>query len=71
MKKEKESTKKRKKKKRDESATEETQDSFKMDVSDPRFSALYESHEYALDPSNPQYKLVPHVSPTKWASSNQ
>ncbi|XP_065890396.1 ESF1 homolog [Dysidea avara] len=63
LKKEKESAKKKRKKKRDESAMEEIQDSFKMDVNDPRFLALYESHEYALDPSNPQYK------PTKGMSA--
>ena len=39
-------------------SAKETQDTFKMDVNDPRFSAVYESHEYAVDPSNPQYKWV-------------
>ena len=36
--------------------SEETWDTFKMDVNDPQFSAVHENHEYALDPSNPQYK---------------
>lgn len=31
-------------------------DDFKVDVSDPRFQALYESHLFAPDPSAPQYK---------------
>ena len=37
-------------------SAKETQDTFKMNVNDPRFSAVYECHEYAVDPSNPQYK---------------
>ena len=56
MKKEKVNKKKGKKNKRAAESSKETQDTFKMDVNDPRFSAVYESHEYALDPSNPQYK---------------
>ena len=56
LKKEKDSKKKRKKNKRHAQLAEEDQDTFKMDVKDPRFSAVYNSHEYALDPSNPQYK---------------
>ncbi|KAI8052318.1 hypothetical protein BDF22DRAFT_687666 [Syncephalis plumigaleata] len=35
---------------------DELQDSFKMDVSDPRFTALHESHHFAIDPTNPQFK---------------
>lgn len=31
-------------------------DNFKMDVHDPRFSALFDSHIYAPDPVDPQYK---------------
>ena len=30
-------------------------DDFQMDVSDPRFAALYESHEYAIDPTNARF----------------
>ena len=29
---------------------------FKIDVQDARFAALYESHEYAIDPTNPRYR---------------
>lgn len=29
---------------------------FKVDTSDPRFSRLFESHEYAIDPTNPRFK---------------
>ena len=31
-------------------------DGFQIDLNDPRFSALYESHLYAPDPANPLYK---------------
>ncbi|KAL2006323.1 hypothetical protein VTN00DRAFT_9977 [Thermoascus crustaceus] len=31
-------------------------DDFKMDVNDPRFARLYESHEFAIDPTNPRFK---------------
>ena len=33
-------------------------DGFQIDLTDPRFSALYESHLYAPDPANPSYKWV-------------
>lgn len=32
---------------------------FEIDVQDDRFKALHENHEFALDPSNPQYVLFP------------
>ncbi|EPS38072.1 hypothetical protein H072_8222 [Dactylellina haptotyla CBS 200.50] len=32
------------------------QDDYKMDVKDPRFSAIYEKTEFAIDPTNPRYK---------------
>ncbi|KAG0330559.1 pre-rRNA-processing protein esf1 [Dissophora globulifera] len=35
---------------------EDLQDNFKIDVSDPRFSALHDSHHFALDPTNPNFK---------------
>ncbi|KAI9686222.1 MAG: pre-rRNA-processing protein esf1 [Bathelium mastoideum] len=31
-------------------------DQFKMDVQDPRFAQLYDSHEFAIDPTNPRFK---------------
>ncbi|KAJ1663550.1 pre-rRNA-processing protein esf1 [Coemansia sp. RSA 1813] len=34
----------------------DVQDDFKLDTSDPRFGALYESHKFALDPNNPNFK---------------
>jgi hypothetical protein len=33
-----------------------TGEGFKIDTQDPRFSALYESHEFAIDPTNPKFK---------------
>jgi hypothetical protein len=34
----------------------QTEDEFLVDVKDPRFSAIYSSHHYNMDPSNPQFK---------------
>jgi hypothetical protein len=31
-------------------------DDFNVDVSDPRFSRLYDSHDFAIDPTNPRFK---------------
>ncbi|KAK2875017.1 hypothetical protein FQN49_001859 [Arthroderma sp. PD_2] len=31
-------------------------DQFEMNVKDPRFQSLFESHEYAIDPTNPRFK---------------
>ena len=31
-------------------------DGFQMNVKDPRFSRLFESHEFAIDPTNPRFK---------------
>lgn len=32
------------------------QENFKLDVDDERFKKLFDSHEYAIDPSNPKFK---------------
>ncbi|KAF2129458.1 pre-rRNA-processing protein ESF1 [Dothidotthia symphoricarpi CBS 119687] len=32
------------------------EDNFKINTSDPRFAKLYESHEFAIDPTNPRFK---------------
>ncbi|KAL2262260.1 hypothetical protein VTK26DRAFT_1942 [Humicola hyalothermophila] len=34
------------------------QENFKMDVDDERFKAVFESHEFAIDPSNPKFKAT-------------
>lgn len=31
-------------------------DDFKLEAADPRFKALFESHEFAIDPTNPKFK---------------
>jgi len=36
----------------------ETQEDFVMDVKDERFKVLHEDHQFAIDPSDPQYVLV-------------
>ncbi len=41
-----------------DSAPPGPRDGFQIDLTDPRFSALYESHLYAPDPANPNYKWV-------------
>ncbi|KAF2180061.1 hypothetical protein K469DRAFT_673326 [Zopfia rhizophila CBS 207.26] len=46
--------KKNKKSKGEKEAVVE--DNFRMDVKDPRFAKLYESHEFAIDPTNPRFK---------------
>ncbi|PWY82181.1 hypothetical protein BO70DRAFT_314844 [Aspergillus heteromorphus CBS 117.55] len=33
-------------------------DNFEMEVADPRFASLYESHEFAIDPTNPRFKAT-------------
>ncbi|KAJ2060863.1 pre-rRNA-processing protein esf1 [Coemansia sp. S146] len=32
------------------------EDDFKLNTSDPRFGALFESHNFAIDPNNPNFK---------------
>lgn len=39
-----------------DAATPAVPDDFQMNVSDPRFSRLFESHEFAIDPTNPKFK---------------
>lgn len=34
------------------------QEDFKMDVGDDRFKAVFEDHEFAIDPSNPKFKAT-------------
>ena len=50
--------KKKKKGKKDEEDQGGLQEDFKLDVEDPRFKAVFESHEFAIDPSNPKFKAT-------------
>ncbi|KAI5805046.1 pre-rRNA processing protein Esf1 [Geopyxis carbonaria] len=35
--------------------TEAVQDDFEMNIKDPRFAAVFERHDYAIDPTNPKF----------------
>ncbi|KAF2721531.1 hypothetical protein K431DRAFT_246701 [Polychaeton citri CBS 116435] len=49
--------KRRGKKGKKRNQAEDTQpDKFEVDASDPRFKGLFDSHEYAIDPTNPKFK---------------
>ena len=48
--------KKEKKNRKKKNKSELEKDDFEIDVNDSRFSALYSSHHYAVDPSDPQFK---------------
>ncbi|KAJ5101567.1 hypothetical protein NUU61_003789 [Penicillium alfredii] len=39
-------------------AQEPTEDNFNVDINDPRFSRLFESHEFAIDPTHPRFKAT-------------
>jgi hypothetical protein len=51
-----EKAKKKNKKKGPKADVIATDDGFEINADDPRFAKLYESHEYAIDPTNPRYK---------------
>ena len=51
--------KKKKKKKRRDEGKESKGSGFEMNMEDPRFSKMYSSREFALDPTEPQYKQLP------------
>lgn len=54
---EKEARRKGKSKGKKSKKTEEAvKDDFKVEAEDPRFKALFDSHEYAIDPTNPRFK---------------
>lgn len=38
------------------SKNDDVVDTFQVETQDPRFQALFDSHEYAIDPTNPRYK---------------
>ncbi|KAH7061972.1 hypothetical protein BKA63DRAFT_527180 [Paraphoma chrysanthemicola] len=47
---------KKKGKKAKKTAAPVVEDNFKVNTADPRFAQLYESHEFAIDPTNPRFK---------------
>ncbi|KAJ1983093.1 pre-rRNA-processing protein esf1 [Dimargaris verticillata] len=51
-----EKNKRRRRRKRNKHEQAELQDDFHIDVSDPRFAAVHDSHQFAIDPTNPQFK---------------
>lgn len=52
----KETNKKKKRKSKNESAPSNENDDFQVDVKDARFSAIFSSHHYNIDPTDPRYK---------------
>ncbi|KAH7130388.1 hypothetical protein B0J11DRAFT_557485 [Dendryphion nanum] len=48
--------KKGKKGKKSKEPVEVVEDDFNVDTQDPRFGKLFESHEFAIDPTNPRFK---------------
>lgn len=58
LKAEKNKKKKGKKGKKNAEAAAGLQDDFKIDVSGDRFKALFEDHEFAIDPSHPRFKAT-------------
>jgi hypothetical protein len=46
----------KKKGKKAKKAAPVVEDNFKINTTDPRFAELYESHEFAIDPTNPRFK---------------
>lgn len=47
---------KKKGKKNKKAAKEVPVDDFELNTNDPRFSKLFESHDFAIDPTNPRFK---------------
>ena len=48
----------KKRRKRKEKEEEIVEDDFNVDLKDSRFDALFTSHHFAVDPSDPQYRCV-------------
>ncbi|KEY66308.1 hypothetical protein S7711_02770 [Stachybotrys chartarum IBT 7711] len=48
----------KKSKKQGDEAREGLQEGFKMNLEDDRFKAVFENHEFAIDPSNPRFKAT-------------
>jgi hypothetical protein len=55
---EKQARKKKGKRRGKDQRAQEITDNFEIDVSDPRFSRLFQNHEFAIDPTNPKFKAT-------------
>ncbi|KAL3453151.1 hypothetical protein BJX65DRAFT_265662 [Aspergillus insuetus] len=55
---EKQARKKKGKRRGKDQPAQEITDNFEIDVSDPRFSRLFQNHEFAIDPTNPKFKAT-------------
>lgn len=66
------SEKKKSKKKRKRKAKEEemVDDNFNVDLKDSRFDALFTSHHFAVDPSDPQYRYDECINSPNNSSDN-
>ncbi|KUI68450.1 Pre-rRNA-processing protein esf1 [Cytospora mali] len=53
-----EKKKNKKKSKKDKEAAAGLQEDFQLDVDDDRFKAVFDDHEFAIDPSNPKFKAT-------------
>lgn len=53
-----EKKKNKKKGKKDKEAAAGLQEDFQLDVDDDRFKAVFDDHEFAIDPSNPKFKAT-------------
>jgi hypothetical protein len=49
---------KKKSKKKSKGEIAAVDDDFNINTNDPRFAKLYESHEFAIDPTNPRFKAT-------------
>ncbi|RKP07259.1 hypothetical protein THASP1DRAFT_17326 [Thamnocephalis sphaerospora] len=69
--------KQRYKSKGDVDENEDIQDNFEINVKDPRFAALHDSHHFAIDPTNPRFnktkamtKLIEERQRRNYATAN-
>ena len=66
-----EKKKSKKKRKRKEKEEEMVDDNFNVDLKDSRFDALFTSHHFAVDPSDPQYRLDQCTNSLYYSSVNR
>lgn len=64
-------SKKKKGRSSNEAAASKSGKGFEMNLEDPRFSKMYSSKEFALDPTEPQYKQLPETLVKKFHSKKK